>query len=69
MTHFTELFHWCMANAHQHTEPHRTCEVNSTSLAEACAHAHGHDEWMDDEIHDVWDAAAEAAEQFEKDHH
>ena len=30
---------------------------NSTDLAEACADALDHDEWLDDESHQVWDLA------------
>lgn len=36
-------------------------EVNSTLLAESAAEHFDHQEWLDDETHFVWDAAAEVA--------
>lgn len=36
--------------------------VNLTELAEAAAHELGHDEWLDDETHEVWDIAITVAE-------
>lgn len=36
--------------------------VNLTELAEAAAHELDHDEWLDDETHEVWDLAIEVAE-------
>ena len=32
-------------------------EVNTTRLAENLAHHFGHDEWLDDSDHPVWEAA------------
>jgi len=37
----------------------KTGELDFTSLAEHCAQELGHDEWLDDETHFVWDAAVE----------
>jgi len=37
----------------------RTGEVNSTRLAEVAADAEEHWEWLDDDLHWVWDAAVE----------
>lgn len=36
--------------------------VNLTTLAEEAANNLGHNEWLDDESHPVWDVAIEAAE-------
>lgn len=36
-------------------------EVNMTRLAENTAWEMGHDEWLDDESHWIWDLAEEAA--------
>lgn len=36
---------------------------NSTGLAEDAAHEMGHDEWLDDEHHEVWEVANEIAEE------
>ena len=33
-------------------------ELNATGLAEAAAWAFDHDEWLDDETHEVWEIAA-----------
>lgn len=38
-----------------------TNEVNLTILAENCAHRLGHDEWLDDPDHEVWELAIEVA--------
>jgi len=40
--------------------------VNLTRLAEEAAHIMGHDEWLDDETHDVWVLAITAAERLAK---
>lgn len=37
-----------------------TNDINLTVLAEATAHELGHDEWLDDETHEVWDCALTA---------
>ena len=36
--------------------------VNLTELAEAAAHELNHDEWLDDESHEVWEVAIVVAE-------
>lgn len=36
--------------------------ANLTELAEAAAHELDHDEWLDDETHEVWDLAIEVAD-------
>jgi hypothetical protein len=41
-----------------------TNEVNMTQLAENVAHDFGHDEWLDDENHFIWDEAAGAAHYY-----
>lgn len=38
-------------------------EINCTKLAEDTAHALDHDEWLDDDTHDVWDCAVEISEE------
>ena len=40
-------------------------EICLTALAVAVAHDQGHDEWLDDEIHPVWEAAELAASECE----
>ncbi|REK56914.1 MAG: hypothetical protein DWQ49_09405 [Bacteroidetes bacterium] len=41
-------------------------EVNITQLAENIAHHFEHDEWLDDEYHEVWGIASEVGEETEK---
>lgn len=41
-----------------------TGEVIATPLAEDAAWTFGHNEWLDDETHWVWDLAVEVAEEF-----
>lgn len=36
---------------------------DSAGLAEDAAHELGHDEWLDDEHHEVWEVANEIAEE------
>lgn len=43
-----------------------TGEINLTQLAENTAHELGHDEWLDDSTHIVWDLAADMAESYER---
>ena len=38
--------------------------ANLTELAESTAHALGHDEWLDDECHAVWEHAVTVAEKL-----
>ena len=46
-------------NVEDHTD--RFSDVNTTSLAEDCAHnmEGGSDSWLDDELHVVWEIASE----------
>lgn len=37
-------------------------EINVTLLAENCAIDLGHEEWLDDDLHEVWSIAVEMAE-------
>lgn len=62
------LTNWCLRELRSDSRGYLDSagEVNCTALAEACAHAHGHDEWLDDETHEVWDAALDAAERASK---
>ena len=39
-----------------------TDEVDLTALAEATAHEFDHDEWLDEELHPVWEWAIEASD-------
>jgi len=48
---------WMANNVQDHTD--RFGDVNTTTLAEACAHAIGSDSWLDDELHVVWEIASE----------
>lgn len=43
-----------------------TGEVNATLLAELCADDLDHPEWLDDETHDIWDAACEVAWEYRR---
>jgi hypothetical protein len=43
-----------------------TGEVNRTQLAENTAHELGHDEWLDDSDHILWDFAVDIAEAHER---
>ena len=42
----------------------KTGEVNMTKLAEECAIALGHTEWLDDELHPVWEWSMEVADGY-----
>lgn len=53
-----EIKFWMRAHSQEHIDP-KTGELNCTKLVEACAHALGHDEWLDDSFHDVWEIALE----------
>ncbi len=56
--------HEISAFMHNHVRDHidpLTGEVNCTGLAEATAHALGHDEWLDDPDHKVWEMAVHVA--------
>ena len=44
----------------------QTGEVNNTALAEAAADALDHDEWLDDETHQVWDIAIVVGDAYER---
>ena len=37
---------------------------NLTTLAEDCAHELGHDEWLDDPDHEVWEIAVDMADRL-----
>ena len=41
-------------------------EVNTTQLAENTAHHFDNDHWLDDSEHYVWEAAAQAGEEYEE---
>jgi hypothetical protein len=43
---------------------HLTCDpdATATTLAESAANTLGHDEWLDDETHWIWDLALEIGE-------
>lgn len=45
-------------NYRDHIDP-QTNELCCTTLAEACANALGHNEWLDDDGHIVWGIAVE----------
>ena len=44
---------------------HLTCDpdATATTLAESAANTLGHDEWLDDETHWIWDLAIEIGDQ------
>lgn len=66
----SKVRNWMRSHAHEY-EDKRTGEVNATELAEAAADEFGHKDvgdWLDDETHWVWDLAADAAEQHERQH-
>lgn len=41
-----------------------TGEVDYTALAETTAEELGHDEWLDDSDHEIWDLALEVGDNF-----
>ncbi|MFA4971256.1 MAG: hypothetical protein WC683_01500 [bacterium] len=43
-------------------------EANATQIAENVAHDLGHDEWLDDDTHWIWDVAMDAATKWNKAH-
>ena len=43
-------------------------EVNATTLAEIAAQELGHDEWLDDETHWIWDVAMDVAIKWNQSH-
>lgn len=53
-----EIRNWMRAHSQEHIDQ-KTGELCCTMLVEACSHALGHDEWLDDLFHDVWDIALE----------
>tara|TARA_R110000772_G_scaffold193496_1_gene304390 strand:- start:5035 stop:5256 length:222 start_codon:yes stop_codon:yes gene_type:complete len=54
---YQHMLSYCREHAHQHNE----CgEINSILLAKACAFHFDMAEWLDDPIHEVWQAAMEA---------
>ena len=57
---------WMRGEIHASNAYHEagTDEINSTLLAESAADHFGHDEWLDDETHFVWDAAFEVVEGY-----
>lgn len=57
----SEIRSWMSRNWKDHVD--WTGELNCTTLAEACADALGHDEWLDEEGHVVWEIALEFAEE------
>lgn len=54
----------CMRNALLSGEciDQSTGLANLTELAELAAHELDHDEWLDDELHEVWELAIEVAD-------
>lgn len=63
------LKQYCVANAAACVVNGFVNECNATQLAENCAHNFGHDEWLDDSDHIVWDIAMDAAEAEDKKNH
>jgi hypothetical protein len=55
---------WMWNHAAEYADP-RTGEINSTHLAEACAHHFGADHWLDHDTHEVWELAVDVAEEWE----
>ncbi len=54
-------------NVEDNLQEHSPWEVNCTALAtDAAINGFDHPEWLDDETHEVWDAAVEVAEWYEK---
>jgi len=47
-----------------HVDP-KTNEVNLTALVEDAAHEFGHEDWLDDDQHEVWFIAVDIAEAHE----
>ena len=40
-------------------------EINLTRLAEIAADQFGHNEWLDDPLHPIWDIAYDVADRWE----
>ena len=60
-----QIRRWMDAALAEDTSTFVDCnEVQCTQLAEACAEALEHEEWLDDEQHPVWDVAVEVAEKW-----
>jgi hypothetical protein len=55
---------WMEKNVAEYADP-QTGEINSTHLAEACAHHFDADHWLDDETHEVWELAIDVANEWE----
>jgi hypothetical protein len=63
MTVRTRIHRYMVDNVAYHVD-RQTGEVNETTLAEDAAHALGHDEWLDDAEHFIWEMAARVADRF-----
>ena len=55
-----EIREWMEAHVSDYIDPERN-EVNLTMLAEDCAMALGHEEWLEDADEEVWQIAIEVA--------
>lgn len=65
----TNIYRWMKKALQNDFSQHRwevidpvTDIADLTALAEYCADALGHDEWLDDPNHPIWDIAIEVAE-------
>ncbi len=54
----TNVRRWMRLNAKRFID-RETGELNCTELCEAAAYNYGHDEWLDDHTHEIWDFATE----------
>ena len=64
MAEYRTIYLWMSTpdKIHDATDP-ETGEVSATYLAEEAAEHFGHPEWLDDEAHEVWEAAAVVAQE------
>lgn len=60
---YPKLYRWMQKALQEDNTDH--WDVNTTQLAEDCAHAFEHDDWLDDDTHIVWDAAVAVTEWWE----
>ena len=66
MTTLTEMKRYMQTQVKFHRDP-LTHEVSATLMAEEAADHFRHIDWLDDETHDIWQAAFEVSEEADKD--
>lgn len=59
-----KIMKWMKANYERFYDD--SGEFQCTQIAEACAEALGHSEWLDDDLHIIWDHAVVVSEWAER---